>query len=100
MSDKRLIKECIRVAREAGGIDVEVMTVSWDGPATPVVEWERARTLPADADQELIDRSIADVLSDQKYFRICSECNKRQVVGYMMDEYCQSCGSQNHGVVF
>jgi len=32
--------------------------------------------------------------------RICPECAQRQPNGWMMEEYCQGCGAENHGIVF
>lgn len=100
MTDEQLLREFVKVESTDDAIVISIMQISWDGPHTPVSKWKKVRSLPATATEATIQHSLRQILEDQRYFRICPECSQRNPNGWMMAEYCQSCGERNHGIVF
>lgn len=43
---QQIKKECIRVGYDGGKLVVEVLTLSWNGPHSPVEKWVVAEAIP------------------------------------------------------
>ncbi|MCA9085176.1 MAG: hypothetical protein KDA81_14025 [Planctomycetaceae bacterium] len=98
--DEELIRNYIRVEGDGGNLVIFAGAVEWEGPYTPSRKWKKATSLPADSNKAEIDQAIRQVLSDTRFFRVCSECHQRNVLGHMVSDFCHSCGERNHGIVF
>ncbi len=101
MTESELLAEFVRVDRKDENIAVMVLEIAWEGPHKPVDRWTLAKTLhAASSDSEVAD-ATRSVLSDQRFFSTCGECNQRMPLGWMDDqELCQGCAERNHGVVY
>ena len=101
MNDETVIRDYVRTRTDADKTVVELQVISWDGPYTPVGRWVKVTELPADAAPTEVDKAIAKVLADRKYFRVCKDCGKKNLVGHMLeDDICHHCAETKHGVVF
>lgn len=98
---KELREDYIRIKRSQDAVVILAGVISWDGPATPILEWKVVRRLPADTGPEKIEKAVAAVLKDPEFFLVCTECGERLPVGHMFtDEICQSCATRKYGVVY
>lgn len=102
MNDANLIADFIRtVPAHDGGTVVEVCTISWPLPYDPQSTWVAVSVLPAGSSQKGVERAMAKVLRDKRYFRVCQECEERNPVGWMHNtKICQSCAEKHHGVCY
>ena len=100
MGDENLLTDFVRADATADGVEILVREISWDGPGTPVDHWTVAATLPPASPEATIRAAMQAVLEDERYFRVCPECSQRLPNGLMLESYGQSCGTNNHGIVF
>jgi hypothetical protein len=101
VNDQRLIQEFIRVEEQLREIRIYVRMIRWSGPCTPISEWVIAKTCPLGTSSVVIEEDIMKLLVDQRFFGVCEECHDRKPSGRMHGTtLCQSCASQNHGVVY
>ncbi len=98
MTEAELIEENIRVTRTAAALLIHVRTIQRD-PHAPHVEWSFAVTVFLDSPVDM-DRVIADLLRNPKYFGVCKDCSERMPVGHMAEaDLCQGC-AHRAGYVF
>jgi len=100
MTDEELMEEFINVETTDDAITFFIKEISWAGPCTPVTRWTNARVLLGNTTSTKIQNAKQQLIEDERFFRICPECAQRQPNGWMMEEYCQGCGAENHGIVF
>ena len=100
MNDTELLKEFVRVERSEEKVEIFVREIRWDGPHTPIHTWVIAKSLPATASEPTIKSATADILRDNRYFRVCPECNEKKPFGWNDGSICQRCAEVNHGVVY
>lgn len=99
-NDQKIVSEFVRAVRSEKALTVVVNTVDWDDPGTPKPKWQVACELPVDSSEEDTEKTKLTILSDSRFFNICTECSERNPIGWMHDgSICQSCAEQNHGVV-
>lgn len=95
-----LIANCIRVRRGTTWDRVFVIAISWQGPHSPRAAWRCAHARPARLARGQEDL-IRAALANRKYFRVCEECGKTNLRGWMHDAHiCMSCAENHHGVVY
>ena len=96
-----LIRQFFRVARSPDSTQVQVRSIHWDGPGTPVDHWEVLADLARDVSQPAVDAAIQPALADPRWFLRCAECGALKPLGWMHDgETCQECAQKRHGVVY
>ena len=101
MNDAELLREFVRVERTHEKVEIQILTIRWDGPHTPVSTWEVVTSLPNTADEPAIEKATAGLLQDHRYFLTCMECSQRKPVGSMLNgSTCQQCAQEKHGIVF
>lgn len=102
MTDSELIEEFISVERTAGGVELLVRTIDWEGrPYDPVSKWEEGMSLPASASEMDIQEASFKLLENPSFFKRCIECAERNPLGWMHDnDICQRCAQESHGVVY
>ena len=100
MTDDELLEDFLRVESTSDGIVISVKVISWDGPHTPVSTWKEVCSLPTTATTATVQDLVRQLLTDERFFRVCPECSRRNPIGWMMELFCQSCGERNHGIVF
>ena len=101
MNDHECQRQFVRIERGGGEIRILVCEVHWDGPANSVSTWTVGQILPGTATAAEVDGAAAQILEDDRYFRVCEECDARNPRGRMHDErICQGCAAANHGVVY
>ena len=101
MDDEQLIDEFIRTTTSEAGVLIEVRVIHWTSPYESETVWVPAGRVGGNPPSENLQERVLQVLGDEKYFRICVECNERNPVGWMHDDkVCQTCAERNHGVVY
>jgi hypothetical protein len=101
MTKEELIEEFITVHRLEDRIEIWVETIGWNGPHTPVPDQELGNTLKAESSESEVVEAIAVLLKNPDFFGLCKECEEYNPAGWMVyDDVCQSCGTENHGIVY
>lgn len=101
MNDKELMDEFTDVRSGANGIALRVLRITWPHPHEPKSQWYTVTTLPIGTSLSDLDNARRDLLANPEHFRVCTECNERNPVGWMNDDsICQGCAERNHGVVY
>lgn len=99
--ENALVSEYTRASFELDKIVIEVAIIKWPNPSHPVKTWHSVFEIPANSNPKEIATARHQLLKRRKYFKICQECGERKSSGYMFSvEVCQSCASNNHGIVF
>ena len=100
MDDKELIERFVRISRNPGHIDIDVNTVGWEGPHTPVDDWKHGARLSIDASSDQIDIEIKRILENKRFFNVCTMCHERKPVGWMHDrDTCHGCAEKHLWIV-
>ena len=98
--DQILVDEFVRVGGDSGGVTVAVRIIEWEGPHSPVSSWRIVRRLGPEPPREEVDRAIASVLNDERFFRICATCREKNPNGWMHGtSLCQAC-AEAQGLVY
>jgi len=101
-------KEYIRVGTSIEGLQLEVCSINWAGPHTPISNWvvvkrfdnvipDQERCYSIDSSVVALsayelEKEISKVLKNSKYFQICGRCRTLNPVGHMHDDFmCQGC---------
>ena len=101
MKDSELINEFTRVKHHEDRIAIQVAWITWPHPHESKLHWHTVKNLNTGEDPALINITRKSIINNEKYFRICSECNVRNPYGWMWEgKICQSCAERNHEVVF
>ncbi len=119
-------RDYIRLRANEQGLWLEVRVIKWDGPHTPYSNWTAVKRLgqppappkehsnlpviPDASDHgsegwvvtpEELEQAIAKLLTNRRYFRVCSHCEKLFQRGHMFDnKTCHSCAENMFGVVY
>jgi len=94
-------KEYIRIVNKIDGNYLEVCCIAWQGPHTPVSKWKTVRALKDPMTLEQLESEVARLLNGKRYFGFCTVCKSHHPKGHMYgDSYCQSCASDELGVVY
>ncbi len=105
-ADEELIAECLRTIRTDSSIEVQAITLHWEGVHKQIRKWQTVCDLPSNAREEVIQQRLEEALLDRRFFSVCPECKVRQLNGTMMSigeevpRVCMSCAQSNHGVLF
>lgn len=92
-----VVEDSIRVSKGYDSITIEVLTISWEGPHTPISDWVVYKELPLDCKLNI----EIHTLLRSKYFGYCESCNSYSLEGHMYDKkMCQGCASHHLGVVY
>lgn len=92
-----VLKDYVRINKEDNTIKIEVLSIHWDGPHTPISNWTLYKELPLDCKLNI---EINAVLRS-KHFGYCESCNSYNAVGHMhTKKMCQCCASQHLGLVY
>jgi hypothetical protein len=95
------INEYIEIRKTENDIKILVCKIGWDGPAKMISHWEVEKKLDPRVSKTLIEKAVAQIFEDNRFFQTCSECKERKPIGLMWKEnICQSCAANNHGVIF
>ena len=101
LSERNLFDQYTAIDRAAGRITVLVAILDWPQPSQPRTAWKPVRTLAAGSSEAGQTAARLDLLKDRRFFLICENCQKRQPKGHMFSsEICQSCASEEWGVVY
>ncbi len=80
MTDEELIEEFLRVDTLPDQIQILCTEISWEGH-TPVSRWTPAKKLSPSANPEAVEAALRSVLTDRRFFRVCTRCKERQPRG-------------------
>ncbi len=102
MDDEELAREFVKIERDhQTGVRLLVREIRWKGSHTPTTTWTLATSLPGEATPSMVEAAMQEVLREERYFRVCTMCSRRQPVGWMQDSRtCRSCAEQRGGVVY
>jgi hypothetical protein len=97
----KLVREFIKIEKRENKTVILVGSIFWKGGSyDPVLQWKAAKTLGVNP----LKSEVNEVLKDNRYFCICTECGKQNLVGYTMvlenKSICHGCAEINHHVVF
>jgi hypothetical protein len=77
-----------------------ICLVSWEGHIS-VEKWKLAAKLPTETPILEINKRIGELVKDERYFRICQECDETIPLGMMHDEItCQGCAQGIHEIIY
>lgn len=100
-NEEELVSDYTRARYAQNRVVVEVAQVDWLNPSQLILTWHSVFELPANSNAEEIEAARHKLLRRKKYFKICQECEERQPTGHMWStEMCQSCASNNLGIIF
>ena len=100
MDRDELLRDWLRFQAKEQGTRVLVRTIRWDGPHTPVSDWQLWRQFGA---EEVVDRDEVAAKSSTipRFFGSCRTCGEQKPRGWMHGEaLCQACAERDHGVVY
>ena len=100
MTNRELRKEFIRVEKTPNEVQILVREIRWQGPHTPIHTWAVGKRLPDTASEVDVEKATARILRDDRYFRVCPECNEKKPFGWNDGSICQRCAEESHGVVY
>jgi hypothetical protein len=82
MASEELIEEYIKVETDTD-ITISALVIHWEGTHLPVSHWELVHVLPLGASQIAINKCIAEVLEDDRYFKTCQKCGEINALGHI-----------------
>ncbi len=82
MAWEELIKEYIKVESDIE-ITISALVIQWPQVYQPESHWELVHVLPLGASQIAINKCIAEVLEDDRYFKTCQKCGEINALGHI-----------------
>ncbi|MEL6092546.1 hypothetical protein [Plesiomonas shigelloides] len=95
-----MLIEFTRATVDASSIAIEVASVTWDGPHTPVTSWHAVSSICFASTERQINSARKKALKRRRFFTTCVICNEITPIGHMSyGGACQGCAEAYLGVV-
>ncbi|MCA1639303.1 MAG: hypothetical protein LC768_13375 [Acidobacteria bacterium] len=84
-NDSEVIRECIKTERGPDSVRIKVWhVVDWKSVHNPILDWTIADEISGNPSAPEVDERILNVLNDERYFGICSDCHIRLDRAWML----------------
>lgn len=86
------LNDNVRINRNNDSIKIEVLSIDWSNPDSPITSWSVYKQLPLDCKLNV----EVNALLRSKYFGYCESCNSYKIMGHMDSKnMCQCCANFN-----
>lgn len=91
------LNDSVRINRNNDSIKIEVLSIDWSNPDSPITSWSIYKQLPLDCKLNI----EVNALLRSKYFGFCESCNSYKIIGHMdSKKMCQCCASLHLGKIY